>query len=50
MEKNGRIEPGRTPSEVSGKPSEVLKEGQAVQKEEAPAQNTVEKVAAMLTD
>jgi hypothetical protein len=48
MEKNGRVEPGNTPSEISGRPSEVIKEGQAVRTNEAPVANTVEKVAALI--
>ena len=48
MEKNGRVEPGRTPSEVSGRPSSVLKDGQAVRVDETPVENTVEKVAALV--
>jgi hypothetical protein len=50
MEKNGRINPGSTPSEVSGKPSETLKKGQAVREDEAPVENTVEKVASLMAD
>lgn len=50
MEKNGRVELGKTPSELSGRPSEQIKEGQVLSKEEAPAENTVEKVAALLAD
>jgi hypothetical protein len=48
MEKNGRVEPGKTPSEVSGRKSETLKAGQAVRADEVPAENTVEKVAALV--
>jgi hypothetical protein len=48
MEKTGRLEPGKTPSEVSGRPSEILKEGQIVRKDESPVENTVEKVAALV--
>lgn len=50
MEKNGRLEPGKTPSEISGKPSELIKKGQAVTEEETPVENTVEKVAKLLAD
>ena len=48
MEKRGRIEIGVTPSEVSGKPSQTIKEGQALRKDEAPVENTVEKVASLV--
>lgn len=48
MEKNGRIELGKTPSEQSGKPAEVIKENQVLTKEETPVQNTVEKVASVV--
>lgn len=34
MEKRGRVEPGKTPSEVSGKKSECVKCGRAVRKDE----------------
>ena len=34
--KHGAIVPGQTPSEVSGKCSEVIKNGSAVLKEECP--------------
>jgi len=37
MIKNGRVEVGKTPSEVSGRKSQTLKEGSAVcNSEEAP--------------
>lgn len=36
MEKNGRVEVGKTPSALSGKPSEMIKKGEAITKEEAP--------------
>ncbi len=48
MEKRGRIEIGTTPSEVSGKPSTKIKEGQALAKRETPQENTVEKMAALV--
>jgi hypothetical protein len=48
MEKNGRVELGTTPSEVSGRPSEVVKDGQPLCADETPATNTVEKVAALI--
>ncbi len=50
MEKRAILEPGVTPSEVSGKPSEVIKQGQAVTEAESPEKNTVEKVASLLAD
>ena len=37
MIKNGRVETGKTPSEISGKPSETIKNGQAVLKNEKPS-------------
>lgn len=50
MEKQGKVEAGVTPSEVSGKPSEVIKEGQAVRKDEAPVKSSIEKVASLLDE
>ncbi len=50
MEKQGRLEPGKTPSEISGLPSELIKEGQVIRKEETPVENTVEKVAALMAE
>lgn len=50
MEKQGRLEPGKTPSEISGLPSELIKEGQVIRKEETSVENTVEKVAALMAE
>ena len=48
MIKTGRVETGVTPSEQSGERSTRLVEGQALAKGEKPAENTVEKVAALV--
>ena len=48
MEKRGKIEIGVTPSEISGKPSIKIKDGQALAKRETPQENTVEKIAALV--
>ena len=48
MEKRGRIETGLTPSEISGKPSDLVKEGQVLTKDEAPDKSSIEKVAALM--
>lgn len=38
MEKRAVVEPGRTPSEISGRPSDMIKEGHAIcHNETAPA-------------
>lgn len=37
MIKNGKVEAGKTPSEISGKTSETIKNGQAVLKHEKPS-------------
>lgn len=50
MEKTGRVEAGTTPSEVSGKPSEVIKEGQALRKDETPDNSSIEKAASLLDE
>lgn len=34
MVKNGRVEVGKTPSVLSGKPSEMIKKGEAITKDE----------------
>ena len=36
MIKNGKVEAGKTPSEFSGKKSELVKRGVAVRKDEKP--------------
>jgi hypothetical protein len=50
MEKTGRVEAGVTPSEVSGQPSQTIKEGQAVRKDETPDKSSIEKVAKLLDE
>lgn len=50
MEKNGKVEAGVTPSEVSGRQSETIKDGQALCVNEKPEQSTVEKVARLLKE
>ena len=50
MEKNGKVEAGVTPSEVSGQPSQVIKEGQAVRKDEIPEKSSIEKMASLLDE
>lgn len=48
MEKRGVVELGVTPSEQSGQPGEVILDGQVLKKDEKPADNTVEKLAALI--
>jgi hypothetical protein len=44
MTKHGAVEPGYTPSEVSGKPSEVIKQGSAIRKDEEAPEMRIEDV------
>lgn len=44
MEKTGRVTPGKTPSEVSGKKSECVKSGRAVRKDENPPSDVKKKI------
>lgn len=48
MEKHGKVEVGTTPSEASGHPSEVIKDGQALRENESPTKSSIEKLAAVL--
>ena len=42
MIKNGKVEAGKTPSEVSGRRSQVIKEGSALRKDEKPPEKNIE--------
>lgn len=48
MIKTGRIEPGKTPSTVSGRPSEVIRKGEPVRRDEKTPERTISKVAKQL--
>lgn len=49
MEKRAIVEPGRTPSEISGRPSDMIKEGHAICSDEAvPAERDEKRLAQQL--
>lgn len=49
MEKRAVVEPGRTPSEISGRPSDMIKQGRAVCRGEAiPADDNEKRLAQQL--
>ena len=49
MEKRAVVEPGRTPSEISGRPSDMIKQGHAVCRGEAiPASDNEKRLAQQL--
>lgn len=49
MIKNGRVEIGRTPSEVSGKPSDKTRSGVPLTAKERLPSKTVEKLASKIS-
>lgn len=50
MIKDGQVKTGKTPSVVSGLPSEVIKDGEPVRKDEKPEDPGLKKLAAALDE
>jgi len=50
MIKHGAIQAGKTPSEVSGRQSEIIKEGAAVRRDEEPPAERIEDVRVPVED
>ena len=48
MIKDGQVKVGKTPSVVSGKPSEVIKDDEPVKKDEQPRDPGLKKLAAAI--
>ena len=49
MIKTGKVEKGKTPSEVSGKPSEKIRKGVPLTRDEKVPGKTVEKLASQIS-
>ncbi len=48
MIKDGKVKIGKTPSVVSGKPAQVIKEGEPVRKDEQPTDPGLKKLASAI--
>lgn len=48
MIKDGKVKVGKTPSVVSGKPSNTIKEGEPIRKDEKPVDPGLKKLAAAI--
>lgn len=48
--KTGKVEAGVTPSAASGRPSQVVRDGEALRNDENLSELTLEKIAARLGD
>lgn len=49
MIKTGRVERGKTPSELSGKPSDKIRKGVPLTRDEKVPRKTVEKLASQIS-